>query len=65
MKKLLLITLIAMTTVSCAEKNPLLKTWNTPFGVPPFEEIKNEHYMPALKKAIEIHEKEIDQIVNL
>ncbi|MBP5506116.1 MAG: M3 family metallopeptidase [Bacteroidales bacterium] len=64
MKKLLLLTLIAMTTVSCEEKNPLLKEWDTPFGVPPFEEIKTEHYMPALKKAIAVQEKEIDQIVN-
>ena len=64
MKKLLLIMLIAMTTASCAEKNPLLREWKTPFGVPPFEEIKNEDYMPALKKAIEVHNKEIDQIIN-
>ena len=56
--------LIAMTTVSCTEKNPLLTQWDTPYGVPPFEQIKNEHYMPALKKAIEAQEKEIEQIVN-
>ena len=57
-------TVIAMTTVSCAEKNPLLKEWDTPYGVPPFEEIKAEHYMPALEKAIEVHNKEIDDIIN-
>ena len=64
MKKFILIMLIAMTTASCAEKNPLLREWDTPFGVPPFEEIRNEDYMPALNKAIEVHNKEIDQIIN-
>ena len=56
--------LMAITVASCAEKNPLLKEWKTPFGVPPFEEIKNEDYMPALKKAIDINNKEIAAIVN-
>ena len=55
---------MAITVASCAEKNPLLKEWKTPFGVPPFEEIKNEDYLPALKKAIDIHNKEIAAIVS-
>ena len=53
---------MAMTVASCAEKNPLLKQWNTPYGVPPFEEIKPEDYLPALKEAIAIHKKEIAAI---
>ncbi|WP_421753939.1 M3 family metallopeptidase [Croceimicrobium sp.] len=32
--------------------NPLLKDFNTPFGTAPFEEIKTEHFLPALKEAI-------------
>jgi len=44
--------------------NPILATWDTPFGVPPFEQIKNEDYLPAYKKAIEIHDKELEDIVN-
>lgn len=63
MKKIFTIALIAIMTVSCTEKNPLLKEWNTPYGVPPFEEIKAEHYLPAFNKAIELHNKEISQIV--
>ena len=55
---------MAMTVASCAEQNPLLKEWNTPFGVPPFEEIQPEDYLPALKKALEIHKKEIEAIEN-
>ena len=53
-----------MTLASCAEKNPLLKEWKTPFGVPPFEEIQPEDYMPALEKAIALHNKEIEAIEN-
>lgn len=33
--------------------NPLLKEFNSPFGTVPFEEIKTEHYLPALKIAIQ------------
>ena len=32
--------------------NPFLTEWDTPYGVPPFGEIKNAHYMPAIKKGI-------------
>jgi peptidyl-dipeptidase Dcp len=46
------------------EENPFLKTYNTPFQVPPFNEIKEEHYMPAFKAGIEEQKKEIDKIVN-
>lgn len=54
----------AMGLCACAEKNPLLKEWDTPFGIPPFEEIKTEHFVPAIKKAIEVHDAEIAAIVN-
>ena len=64
MRKFLTIVIMAMTLASCAEKNPLLKEWKTPFGVPPFEEIQPEDYMPALKKAIALHNKEIEAIEN-
>ncbi|MBP5302730.1 MAG: M3 family metallopeptidase [Bacteroidales bacterium] len=54
----------AMSVCACTEKNPLLKEWDTPFGIPPFEEIKTEDYVPAMKKAIEAHKAEIAAIVN-
>ena len=34
------------------EGNPFLEDWDTPYGVPPFAEIADEHYMPAFKKAV-------------
>jgi peptidyl-dipeptidase Dcp len=45
------------------EVNPLLTEWNTPFQAPPFEQIKNEHYLPSLKTAIKNAESEIIAIV--
>ncbi len=47
-----------------ALQNPFFEDWNTPFGVPPFDRIKEEHYMPAYKKAIEQHKVEIEAIIN-
>ena len=44
--------------------NPILKEWNTPFGVPPFDLITNEHYLPAFNAAIKEHIDEIVLIVN-
>ena len=32
--------------------NPLLSDFNTPFGTPPFEQIKPEHYMPAFEEGM-------------
>lgn len=43
--------------------NPLLQPYNTPFDVPPFERIRNEHYMPAFKEGIREARSEIDAIV--
>lgn len=44
--------------------NPLLTEWNTPFGIPPFELVKPEHYMPAYKEAMAAEIAEIDAIIN-
>ncbi len=43
--------------------NPLLlSAFSTPFNTIPFEEIKLEHYMPAMKKGIELGKAEIATI---
>jgi peptidyl-dipeptidase Dcp len=41
-------------TVTDAELagNPFMEDWNTPYGVPPFADIEESHYMPAVKKGI-------------
>jgi len=46
------------------QENPLLAEWDTPFGVPPFGEIKDEHYLPAFRAAVEAHKAEVQAIVD-
>ena len=45
--------------------NPLLTTYETNFGVPPFDLIKDEHFRPAFTEALEQHKAEIDSILSL
>ena len=43
--------------------NPFFTEWNTPFGVPPFEDIRPEHYKPAFEEGMRRQRAEIDSIV--
>jgi len=43
--------------------NPLLSEWKTPFGVPPFDLIESEHYLPALREGMLQQNVEISAIV--
>ncbi len=54
----------ACTTKEKQQMNPFLENYNTAFGVPPFDEIKNEHFVPAFKAGIAEQEAEIKAIVN-
>ena len=42
--------------------NPFFHEWETPFGVPPFEQIKNTDYMPAFLEGIRQNQEEINAI---
>lgn len=44
--------------------NPFFNSYNTPFNVPPFHLIKNEHFKPAIEEGIIKHEAEIKAITN-
>ena len=44
-------------------ENPFFTEWTTPFGVPPFDEINVEHYVPATTEGINKQQAEIDAIV--
>jgi peptidyl-dipeptidase Dcp len=44
--------------------NPLVEEWDTPYGVPPFAKIEDEHYMPATMKGILEQRADIAVIVN-
>ena len=43
--------------------NPLLTEWKTPFGVPPFGQIKPDDFMPAFEEAIRQHNAQVIAIV--
>ncbi len=44
--------------------NPLLTEYQTPFEIPPFEQIKAEDYMPALREAINAQRAEVEAIIS-
>ncbi len=54
----------SMKKTSIADTNPLLQEWNTPYGTPPFDQIKSEDYLPALEYALQEHREEINAIAN-
>ena len=66
MKKIMISAAAALALCSCSTQpeNPLLAEFNTPFGVPPFEQIKPEHYMPAFELGMEQQKAEVDAIIN-
>ena len=44
------------------DSNPLLAPWTTPFGVPPFDRIRPQHFAPAFEQAMRVHLREVAAI---
>ena len=71
MKRILFALTLVMTALNATfcskqtqtESNPLLTEFNTPYGVPPFDQIKAEHYEPAFKFAMSLHNDEVAAIL--
>ena len=57
------VVVAALLTGAKRPDNPFFLDWNTPFGVPPFDQIKIEHYLPAFARFIQQHDRQIDKIV--
>jgi peptidyl-dipeptidase Dcp len=68
MKKLMLALMASGVMLYSCNKtdtmNPFFSEYDTPFGVPPFDKIKNEHFSPAFMEGIRMQQAEIDAIVN-
>lgn len=72
MKKVIMTAAIAAILGGCASQqksgdasgNPLLAEYTTPFQVPPFDQIKVEHYKPAFLQGMEEQVKEVETIIN-
>lgn len=50
-------------TETTTNGNPLLTEFTTPFGVPPFDKIELDDYMPAFKEGIAQQQKDVEDIV--
>lgn len=65
MKKIVFTLLMGILLMGCVKTdNPFFETYKNKYGTPPFDKIKNEHYMPAFKEGIKRHHAEIDSIAN-
>jgi peptidyl-dipeptidase Dcp len=42
--------------------NPFFSPWRTPFGVPPFDRIKDDHFLPAFREGMARQRKELAAI---
>ena len=56
---------VVPTLGQAQESNPLLREWQTPFGVPPFAEISEEHFLPAIKEGMARQRQEVAAIAAL
>ncbi len=57
------LAVFAMTACTSTRTNPFLTEWNTPLGIPPFEQIQEADYLPALEEGIKQHDAEIAAII--
>ncbi len=57
-----LMTLPALAADPAPATNPFFGEWKTPFGVPPFAEIQEAHYLPAFREGIARHKAEVAAI---
>ena len=67
MKKLSTLILLTFFSFSCSNTsedsmNPFFEDYDTPYQIPPFEKIKEAHYMPAFNQGMKEQLDEIDVI---
>jgi len=56
--------MLTLSSKSAENVNPFFTDWSTPFGTPPFDLIKNEHFIPAYERGMEEHMADIMAIIN-
>ncbi|NOZ13655.1 MAG: M3 family metallopeptidase [Acidobacteria bacterium] len=75
MKKFLILAVPLLLLAACStgpnkagtkgeHVNPFFETWNTPFGVPPFNKIKDGDYLPAFNRAIKEKRSDVSKIAD-
>ena len=56
---------VVMMSAACGSKtNVFLQEWDTPYGIPPFDQVRISDYVPAVKAGIEQQKAEIRSIVD-
>ena len=71
-KNIIFLVSVSLILLSCsnqankkeAGENPFFSEFNTAFNLPPFEKIREEHFLPAYKRAMKQQQQEIEAIVN-
>jgi len=53
----------ATQAMSAQTTNPFLQSYTTVYEIPPFEQIKTEHFIPAIKAGIAEQQQNIDNII--
>ena len=62
---LIAITSLISTACKDLEKvNIFFAEWDTPFEVPPFDQIKDEDFLPAFQMAIKEEQEEVQKIID-
>ena len=64
MKRILIFLSMIMAAVSCNPGNPFLAEWDTPYGIPDFTKVQEQHYIPAIEYGIQQQQSEIDAIIS-
>lgn len=66
MKKIRILFMSALTLLACTQQpsNPFFTAYDTPHSIPPFDQIKTAHYLPAFREGIKQHVAEIEAIVS-
>lgn len=70
-KAMIILAITGLTLTACKDEkvantdssNPFFEKYNTPYQVPPFDKITNEHYKPAILEGIKQQQAEIDAII--
>ena len=63
MKKQFILTALAMTLLACNQTNPLLEQPKNEYGIPAFNQVKMDDYLPAFKTAINEQKEEVKAII--
>ncbi|MBQ6253693.1 MAG: M3 family metallopeptidase [Bacteroidales bacterium] len=63
-KTLIALGAIVMISACDQTKNPFFQEWDTPYGIPPFDQITLADYIPAVKEGIARHDKELKAILD-